>query len=79
MLEQIRPETSAGGQNDKTEAELLRAHQEEAGFFGKGNNVGEERRQPKRRKTSMSRTASITEATGMSLQEWSRAAEHGTL
>ena len=40
VLEQIKPETSLEVKNDKTEAVLLWAHHEKAGFFEKDNNAG---------------------------------------
>lgn len=41
----------AGGKNDRTEAALLQAHPEKAGFFGKNNPAGKNIRQQEKRKT----------------------------
>ena len=39
------------GKNDKVEAFLPQAHSEKAGFFGKDNQAGKNRRQQEKRKT----------------------------
>lgn len=53
-----------GDKNDRTEAALLRPHPEQAGFFGEGNNAGENRRQQEQRETRDEVIGSIREATG---------------
>lgn len=50
--EQVGPEQHPKRQNDKTEAVLLEVQHEKVGFFRKGHNNGEIRRQQKKRKTS---------------------------
>lgn len=57
---------------------LLWAYYEKAGFFGK-DDAAKKEGSKKRGKSTMRWTKSIKEATGMSLQELSRAVESRTL
>lgn len=58
--------------NDNTKA-VLQAHHENAGFFEKDNNVGENRRQRKRGRPNMGWIDFIKEAIDMSLKKLIRA------
>lgn len=65
-------------QNDKIEAALLQAYHGKARFFGKHYNPGRNRRQGKnknKKKTKCAMDSLKKKATGINLQELSRAVE----
>ena len=75
-----KPEISLEAKMTK-QAVLLRAHHEKAGFFGGGAGLmlGRTEGSRKRGRPNMRWTDFIKEATGMSLQELSRAVEDRAL
>ena len=51
VLEQIKAKTLLETKNDKTEPFLLWEYHEKAGYFGKNNDVGQNRIQQEKRKS----------------------------
>lgn len=77
--EHVCPRTNnTGGKNDETDAALLRAHREKAGFFGKHCDSGKKiEGSRKRGRALMTWSDSAKEAADASAQELSRALRTG--